>query len=259
MKSVIPFIYHIEAKGAGLYTAGMTRTPIIGITLDSEEPGGYSKFPWYALRQNYASWIAEAGGLPIALPHAPDLALRYLDRIDGLLVTGGAFDVDPALFGADSRHATVTVKDRRTRFELAIVTGALARDLPILGICGGQQLLNVALGGTLIQHIPDEVPGALSHEQPNPRNEPGHTITITAGTRLAAITGVGTTAVNSAHHQAVKAVAPGCVVDAIAPDGVIEGIEAPDRRFCIGVQWHPEFSITEADRALARAFIEACR
>ncbi|OAN45921.1 gamma-glutamyl-gamma-aminobutyrate hydrolase family protein [Magnetospirillum moscoviense] len=236
----------------------MTRTPVIGITLDSEEPGGYSKFPWYALRQNYAGWIAEAGGLPIALPHEPELAAHYLDRIDGLLVTGGAFDVDPALFGADSRHATVTLKSRRTAFELAIVQGALERNMPILGICGGQQLLNVALGGTLIQHIPDEVADCLAHEQPNPRNEPGHTVAIAEGTRLAAITGAGTVAVNSAHHQAVKNVAPGCIVDATAPDGVIEGIEAPDKRFCIGVQWHPEFNISEADRALARAFIEAC-
>ncbi|MBF0325962.1 MAG: gamma-glutamyl-gamma-aminobutyrate hydrolase family protein [Alphaproteobacteria bacterium] len=236
----------------------MTRTPVIGITLDSEEPGGYSKFPWYALRQNYAGWIAEAGGLPIALPHEPELAAHYLDRIDGLLVTGGAFDVDPALFGADSRHATVTLKSRRTAFELAIVQGALERNMPILGICGGQQLLNVALGGTLIQHIPDEVADCLAHEQPNPRNEPGHTVAIAEGTRLAAITGAGTMAVNSAHHQAVKNVAPGCIVDATAPDGVIEGIEAPDKRFCIGVQWHPEFNISEADRALARAFIEAC-
>jgi putative glutamine amidotransferase len=237
----------------------MTRAPIIGITLDSEEPGGYSKFPWYALRQNYAGWIAEAGGLPMALPHEPELADAYLDRIDGLLVTGGAFDVDPALFGAAERHATVTLKSRRTRFELAIVAGALRRDMPILGICGGQQLLNVALGGTLIQHIPDAVPGCLAHEQPNPRDEPGHTVDIAAGSLLAAITGGGTVAVNSAHHQAVDRIAPGCIADAVAPDGVVEGIEAPGRRFCIGVQWHPEFTLSPADAALARAFVEACR
>jgi putative glutamine amidotransferase len=244
---------------AGLYTAYMIRIPIIGITLDSEEPGGYSKFPWYALRQNYAGWVAAAGGLPMALPHEPDLAQAYLDRIDGLLITGGAFDVDPALFGATTRHATVALKSRRTQFEMAMVNGALARDMPILGICGGQQLLNVALGGTLIQHIPDSVAGCLAHEQPNPRNEPGHTVAIATGSRLAAITGGGTIAVNSAHHQAVDRVAPGCIVDALAPDGVIEGIEAPDRRFCIGVQWHPEFTLSDADAALARAFVEACR
>ena len=137
--------------------------PLIGITLDSEPAGGWSKMPWYAVRQNYCAAVAEAGGLPLALPHEPELAPAYLDRIDGLLVTGGAFDVDPALFGAPTKHATVKTKDRRTAFEIAMVKGALDRDLPILGICGGEQLLAVALGGTLIQHIPDEVPGCRTN------------------------------------------------------------------------------------------------
>ena len=237
----------------------MRAIPVIGITLDSEEPGGYSKFPWYALRQNYCSAVAAAGGLPLPLPHHPDLAQDYLDRIDGLVITGGAFDVDPALFGADSRHDTVKLKESRTRFELAMITGALARDLPILGICGGQQLLNVVLGGTLVQHIPDEVPGCLAHEQPNPRDQAGHEVTLVAGSRLAAIAGCLRIPVNSAHHQAVKTVAPGCIANAHAGDGVVEGIEDPSRAFCIGVQWHPEFTISPADSALYRAFIEACR
>lgn len=237
----------------------MPSRPVIGITLDSEEPGGYSTFPWYALRQNYCSAVTVAGGLPVALPHEPDLAGAYLERIHGLVVTGGALDVDPALFGAATRHATVKVKARRTEFELALIRGALERDLPILGICAGQQLLNVALGGSLIQHIPDEVPGGLAHEQPNPRDEPGHDAEIVAGTLLARITGARRIAVNSAHHQAVKAVAPGCVANAFAADGVVEGIEDPRRRFCIGVQWHPEFTISPADAALYAAFIEACR
>ncbi|SEH44067.1 gamma-glutamyl-gamma-aminobutyrate hydrolase family protein [Magnetospirillum fulvum] len=237
----------------------MSRRPIIGITLDSEESGGYSTMPWYALRCNYCESVAAAGGLPVSLPHHPDLAEEYLDRLDALIVSGGAFDVDPALFGADSRHPAVTLNATRTAFELRILTGALARDLPILGICGGQQLLNVALGGSLIQHIPDEVEDALVHEQPNPRTEPGHEIEIVAGTRLAAIVGTGRIVVNSAHHQAVKQVAPGCIVDALAPDGVIEGIEAPDRRFCIGVQWHPEFLIGPADAKVLSALVEAAR
>lgn len=237
----------------------MPSIPVIGITLDSEQPGGYSPFPWYALRQNYCGAVAAAGGLPMALPHEPELAETYLTRIDGLVVTGGAFDVDPALFGAAERHPTVTVKTRRTAFELAMIRGALASDLPILGICGGQQLLNVALGGTLIQHIPDEIADCLAHEQPNPRDQAGHEVELVAGTRLAAICGDARIPVNSAHHQAVKAVAPGCVANAFAPDGVVEGIEAAGRRFCIGVQWHPEFSISPADAALIRAFIEACR
>ena len=235
------------------------KLPLIGITLDSEEPGGYSKMPWYALRQNYCDRIAEAGGLPLPLPHHPELALAYLDRIDGLVVTGGAFDVDPALFGAETRHATVTLKARRTEFELAIVKGALERDLPIFGICGGQQLLAVALGGTLIQHIPDEVENPLAHEQPNPRTEPGHDVTVEEGTLLSRIVGRSSIAVNSAHHQAVKDVPASILINSRSEDGVIEGIEDPSRRFCMGVQWHPEYAITPADTRLFRAFIEACR
>jgi len=130
------------------------------------------------------------------------------------------------------------------------------RDMPLLGICGGQQLLNVALGGTLIQHIPDEVPDCLPHRQPNPRDEPGHTVRIIHGTLLHRVTGADSLDVNSAHHQAVKLAAPCLVIDAIAEDGVVEGIEDPSRRFCLGVQWHPEFEISEGDRRIFRAFME---
>jgi len=232
---------------------------MIGITLDSEDPGGYSKLPWYALRQNYCDAVADAGGLPLPLPHNPELAAAYLDRIDGLVITGGAFDVDPALFGAATRHDTVKLKGRRTAFELAIVQGALDRNLPILGICGGEQLLAVALGGSLIQHIPDEIDAPLAHEQPNPRTEPGHDVTVVAGTLLARIAGCDAIPVNSAHHQAVKAVPAHILVNATTSDGVIEGIEDPARRFCLGVQWHPEYAISPADTAIFRAFIEASR
>jgi putative glutamine amidotransferase len=234
--------------------------PVIGLTLDSEPPGGYSKtHPWYALRENYCSAVVAAGGLPILLPHEPERAADYLGLISGLVVTGGAFDVDPALFGASSKHATVITKDRRTQFEFAITKGALAADKPVLGICGGQQLLNVVLGGTLIQHIPDEVANALAHEQPNPRTEPGHTVAIAPGSLLHKITQSDELAVNSAHHQAVKSVAPGMVIDATAPDGVIEGIEDPRYRFCLGVQWHPEYGLSEGDKRIFTAFIAACR
>ena len=233
--------------------------PLIGITLDSEPPGGYSKLPWYALRENYCDAVARAGGLPVPLPHEPDLAPDYLGRIDGLVVTGGAFDVDPSLFGASTRHVSVKTKDKRTQFEVAITRLCHAADKAILGICGGEQLLNVVLGGTLFQHIPDEVPNALAHEQPNPRTEPGHDVKVVAGTLLHRATGRLNMSVNSAHHQAVKAAAPGLVVNATTSDGVIEGIEDPRKRFCLGVEWHPEYAIDPGDSRIFDAFVAAAR
>jgi len=246
----------------------MSLPPVIGLTLDLETPrdppprGGPVQ-PFYALRENYCAAVSSAGGLPQLLPHEPDQAEAYANRLDGLLVTGGDFDVDPALFGDDTRHASITTKDRRTAFELALTRAALARDLPVLGICGGQQLLHVALGGRLIQHIADGVPGALEHEQPNPRNEPGHAVRIAPGTLLHRICGCEVMQVNSAHHQAAKEPTDnidgigGIVVNARAPDGVIEGIEAPAYRFCLGVQWHPEYGVAERDAAIFEAFVAA--
>ena len=233
--------------------------PVIGVTLDSEGPGGYSTYPWYALRQNYADAVMAAGGLPMALPHAALLAADYLDAIDALVVTGGAFDVDPALYGDGARHATVTLKEGRTAAELALIQAALARDMPVLGICGGQQLLAVALGGSLIQHIPDSIPHALEHEQPNPRHEAGHAVDVKPGTLLWRIVGAATMQVNSAHHQAVLSAGPRAMVNATAPDGVIEGIEDAGYRFCLGVQWHPEYGIDAGDRRIFEALIAAAR
>jgi putative glutamine amidotransferase len=233
--------------------------PVIGITLDSEPPGGYSRLPWYALRQNYFSVVARAGGLPVALPHEPGLVAHYLALLDGLLISGGAFDLDPALYGAGERHPSVTTKDLRTRFEWDMTRAVLDSGRPLLGICGGQQLLNVVLGGTLIQHIPDALPDALEHEQKNPRTEPGHEVLVEPGTLLHRVTGERKLAVNSAHHQAADAVGPGVVVSARATDGVIEAIELSEHPFCLGVQWHPEYDISPADAAVILAFVRACR
>ena len=237
----------------------MPKPPMIGVTLDAEPAGGWSKLPWYALRQNYFAAVIAAGGLPVALPHHPELAEAYLDRLDGLLVTGGAFDVDPALWGGGAPHPKVTLKPGRTDFELAAVRAALARDMAVLGICGGQQLLAVAFGGTLIQHIPDEVEGALAHEQPNPRTEPGHEVEVASNTLLASVVGRSRLAVNSAHHQAVATPGAGAVVNARAPDGVVEGIEHPGYRFALGVQWHPEYAVDPRDPAIFDAFIRAAQ
>lgn len=234
----------------------MSKRPLIGLTLDAEPAGGWSKYPWYALRQNYTAAVAAHGGLAVALPHDAGLAEEYLDRLDGLIVTGGAFDVDPALYGDTARHQTVELKADRTTAELALLRGAMQRNMPVLGICGGQQLLAVALGGSLHQHIPDAILGALEHEQKTSHYQPGHGVEILAGTKLFDIVGP-TMQVNTSHHQAVKSAGRG-VVNAVAPDGVIEGIEDPTMKFCVGVQWHPEYLVDAGDAALYRAFIKAC-
>jgi putative glutamine amidotransferase len=250
------FSVRIAARGAA--GMGIMKKPVIGIPLDSEDGGGYSKLPWYAVRHNYVESVVAAGGIPLLLPHHPELIDDYVARIDGLLVIGGAFDVDPALFGATSRHETVVLKEGRTAFEIGITQRMLALGRPILGICGGQQLLNVMLGGSLIQHIPDEVENPLPHEQPNPRTEPGHDVIVTPGSLLHRITGQVRFPVNSAHHQAVLAVGPGVLASAHAEDGVIEAVEKRDAAFCLGVQWHPEYHISPADGLIFQAFLQAC-
>ena len=234
--------------------------PLIGVTLDQEAggPGQYSAFPWYALRANYMSAVIKAGGLPIALSHAPCLADKVVARLDGLVVTGGAFDIDPTLYNAPREETTTTIKPARTAAEIALIDAAMKRGIPILGICGGMQLLAAVLGGTLMQDIATEQPGALPHEQPNPRDQAGHIVKIEQNTLLGQIVGRGTMAVNSSHHQAVRS--PGRArVSARAEDGVIEAIEDPTSRFCVGVQWHPEFLIDPGDSALFAAFIQAAQ
>ncbi len=239
-------------------TKKISTAPRIGITLDYEEAQTYSKKPWYALRENYCSAVSRFGGLPMPLPHEVEMVNEYLDLIDGLMITGGAFDVSPELYGVSSKHETVTTKDRRTSFEFAITRGAIERNIPILGICGGEQLLNVVLGGSLIQHIPDSVENALEHEQKNPRDEAGHSVDVTCGTLLSRITGQITMNINSAHHQAIATPADGVIVNATAPDGVIEGIELPSHPFCLGVQWHPEYLVDSGDEKILAAFVAAC-
>jgi putative glutamine amidotransferase len=231
--------------------------PLIGLTLDTQPPTGIGKSARYVIRQNYCDAVAAAGATPLCLPHQPDAVLAYAEALDGLVVTGGAFDVDPRLFGDNKRHGSVVLKEDRTAFEWAITEAMLKRDKPVLGICGGQQLLNVMLGGTLIQHIEDDVAGNVLHEQPNPRDEPGHLVRIVPGTLLHRLTGKEEIAVNSAHHQAAREIGPNAAINAVAPDGVIEGIESRIHRFCLGVQWHPEFALSEADRSLFAGLVRA--
>jgi putative glutamine amidotransferase len=229
----------------------MRTRPVIGVTLDAEEPGGYSKLPWYALRKNYFSAIAAAGGLPVALPHDAALAEAYLDEIDGLVITGGAFDVDPSLYGGGDTHPTVTLKAGRTDFELAVTRGALARDMPVLGICGGQQLLNVVLGGTLHQDLgEDGVDDARGHLE-------RHDVIAREDSIVRRVTG-RRSAVASEHHQGIRRLGRGLRVTAESLSGLPEAVEVPGRRFAVGVQWHAEREPSGAAGArVAEAFVEA--
>ena len=198
------------------------------------------------------------GGIGIGIPHDMDNLKYIADKIDGLVITGGNFDIDPHIFGNTEVHKSVSLKKSRTEYELAITKYILKLNKPVLGICGGEQLLNVLYKGTLIQHIPDEIEFALEHEQKNPRDEAGHDVEIFKNSKLYSIIATSKLQVNSAHHQSIKTPGKGLVVNAVSSDGVIEGIEDPTKRFCIGVQWHPEFFISNGDKKLIKYFIRSC-
>lgn len=196
--------------------------------------------------EDYKQAVLHAGGEVRILESSMSVA-GALEGVDGLLLAGGE-DVDPARYG-ETPHATVVdVETERDEFEVGLVLEALARQLPILAICRGVQLLNVARGGSLVQDIPSQVTGALEHRLASPPHQSydfAHEIWIDKDTVLARLmndrlNGVDTCDVNSRHHQAVKTLAAGFKVSATAPDGVIEAIEDPSVPFCVGVQWHPE-------------------
>ena len=234
------------------------KKPLIALTLDYETSKGYSNYPWYAIRENYFTSIEESGGIGVGIPHNMKDIVSLLHKIDGLVITGGNFDIDPNIFGESSVHKTVKLKENRTNFELLAAEIMLKQNKPVLGICGGEQLINVLYKGSLIQHIPDEIKNSIEHEQKNPRNEAGHSVSIQENTKLYSIISKKNIMVNSAHHQAIKVPGKGLIVNALSNDGVIEGIEDPTKSFCIGVQWHPEFFIQGSDNKLLKAFINAC-
>ena len=231
--------------------------PLVGITLDLENKSSYSSFPWYAARKNYADSVILSGGTPLFIPHENKLVENYTNLIDALIITGGDFDINPNLYGEMDIHHKVNLKNSRTDFEFKITELAMKLNIPILGICGGQQLLNVVLGGSLFQHIPDEIKTDINHEQTNPRDEPSHDVLIENDTQLASIIGTKKMFVNSAHHQSVKNTGKGVKVNAVASDGIIEGIEYTTLDYCIGVQWHPEFLIDNNDIKIFSALVNA--
>lgn len=212
--------------------------PLIGISADKHRVDGRD---WNYQTNDYFRAVQLAGGIPVLLPYIETEAegAELLDRIDGLLLSGGV-DVDSLIFGEMPHPKMGAVAPERDVTELILIKQALERDMPILGICRGHQVLAIAAGGTIWQDLPDQVPSALKHAQNAPRWFPSHPVTIMPGTKLAALLGEGERRVNSFHHQAVKRVPHGWVASAIAPDGINEALELPGKKFVISVQWHPE-------------------
>ena len=213
---------------------------------------------------DYLESVRRAGGEPRVLDRGEQAPLEAVLSIHALLLTGGN-DIDPARYGETSRTPTITVEPERDEFEIALVHAACEAKLPILGICRGMQVLNVALGGTLLQNISADLPGSLEHSVPTPQHALAHEVWITRGSLLwklmqEKLAEGDACLVNSRHHQAVNRPAGSFEVTATAPDGVVEAIECGSGGFCLGVQWHPEnFWRTGEFRSLFEGFIEASR
>jgi putative glutamine amidotransferase len=226
-----------------------TDTPVIGITRCSRV-------------DDYVASIERSGARARVL-EISESPRRVLGEIHGLVLTGGG-DVDPVLYGQERHPATEDAEPGRDEFEIDLARRAMAADLPVLAICRGAQVLNVAAGGTLVQDIPSAVGTALNHTVTAPRNAPAHEIAVLHGSALERALGPRVAArscsVNSRHHQSVDRLGTGLVVAATAPDQVIEGIEKTDATFCVGVQWHPEnFWRTGEFSPLFDAFVAAAR
>jgi putative glutamine amidotransferase len=235
---------------------------MIGITCDLDlGTGREARAPGrgaHVMYDDYVQAVLAAGGLPILLPavKGEERRMAYTQHLHGLLVPGSPADVDPAYYGEEPHPRLGPVNPLRTDFEIQLMRLALARELPVFGICGGAQVLNVALEGSLYQDIPSQVPKAYKHSGASER---AHTVDIVPNTRLAAILGMQEMRVNSLHHQAVKVPGQGLVASASARDGVIEAVELSGQPFVVGVQWHPErlFAEDEAAQRLFSAFVQA--
>jgi putative glutamine amidotransferase len=223
--------------------------PVIGITPSpSEDKLPHGSFRRYAMAATYTEGVEAAGGIPVVLPPQNNNVDMLLDRLDGLLFSGGG-DVDPNRYGDPTRHAnTYGIDDLRDTFEIDLLRAAIERDIPVLCICRGIQVANVALGGTLIQDIADQVGTQIEHRQDVAGYRPpdkSHTVRVEPGTRLHAIYGEDEIETNSYHHQALDRISDDLVVVGRAPDGVIEAVDRPASGWFLGVQWHPEMMFKE--------------
>jgi putative glutamine amidotransferase len=226
--------------------------PVIGISTYREQARwGFWDVPAVLLPAAYGDAVAAAGGEPVLLPTA-SVSAAVVARLDGLILAGGA-DVDPARYGEEPGPHTTATRPERDAAEIAVLEAALERDLPLLAICRGMQLLNVVSGGTLVQHVP-AVPGTEPH-QLAPGLYAERKVRTAPGSRLDAVLGP-TATVNCHHHQALDRIAPPLTPSAWAEDGVVEGVEDAARRFCLGVQWHPE---TGEDLRLFEELVAAAR
>ena len=232
--------------------------PLVGITTSSytSEAGWEYNRAYVAIIQA----VEEAGGLPVLIPISiNDEALRDIyERLDAVLLPGGG-DVRPNIYGAEMNPLTDNIDDARDHAEIEITRWAVDDDIPVLGICRGHQVVNVALGGTLIQDVPSEIGEGVNHNITVPRDTRAHEVNIDPGSRLASILGSTTVKVNSLHHQSVEKAAPDVCVTAYSPDGVVEALEMPDKKFVLSVQWHPEdlYRDDPAMKRLFKSFVEA--
>ncbi len=236
--------------------------PLVGLSAGYAEQELGRDYRRHELRAAYLDAVAAGGGLPVVLASIdPALAEAIVARIDALLLTGGRHDIPPAEYGEAPAPGLGPVAPDRTRYERALLAAADRRGLPVLGICGGMQLLVVARGGKLHQHLPADIASDIRHEQAEDRRRPSHRVRVVPGTRLARALGEGEILVNSAHHQGVRVLGRGLVVTAKSPDGLVEGVEEAGPRFVAGVQWHPELlaGTVPAQRALFEQFVAAAR
>ncbi|MBL0319108.1 MAG: gamma-glutamyl-gamma-aminobutyrate hydrolase family protein [Alphaproteobacteria bacterium] len=214
--------------------------PLIGVTLNWQENGDYSPYPYFVMREHYFQMVVKAGGVPVAIPFEPDVINQYIDYMDGFIFPGGDFALDPTWY-VSIQEKSPYLSSPRLEFEKAIISKAMQNDKPFLGICAGMQIMAGLLGCKLTSDVMRFTGTHIDHRDAKPRHEVGHNVKIVTGTLLANIVESLEFGVNTSHREGVVTVPAEVVISATATDGVIEAIEMKDKQFAIGVQWHPEF------------------